>query len=176
MFILNFIRHHPIWSAIIVLIIVYNIPTKPQPVMPRQSTPAQAPSSTSETVKKRGSSPIGRAYMAAGITKTLRQMGYPATWTILGDTSGGSPVLILECAKFSDKSIQSFIERGILSDLYADSFDRVDFSAGSRTWSYELNKTHVRPRPKGKSYLFYSNLTQAEFDQVDKQFLKDRGL
>ena len=153
MFIINFIRHHPIWSTIIILIIVYIIPTKPQTIMPRQPTPTEAPSSkppaelikerppssgsppslTQETVKKRGSSPLGRAYGAAGITKTLRKMGYPAKWTILGDTYGGSPVLILECATFSEKSIHGFIERGILSDLYTDCFDRVDFSDGRRT-------------------------------------------
>ena len=195
MFIINFIRHHPIWSIIIVLIIIYNIPTKPQPIMPRQPTPAEVPSSmpTAEPIKerkeadiklgqqqkeegeKRGSSPLGRAYGAARITKTLRKMGYPTKWTILGDTYGGSPVLILECAKFSEKSIQGFIERGILSDLKTDSFDRVDFCTGSRTWSYDIKQTHVRDRPKGQSFLFASNLTQAEFDQVDKQFDKAHG-
>ncbi len=132
--------------------------------------------SVSQAPKARGGSPLGRAYGAAGITKTLRKMGYPTQWTILGDTYGGSPVLILECDRFSEKSIDGFIERGILSDLFTDCFDRVDFFDGRRTWSYELNKSHLRDRPKGKSYLFWSKLTDAEFEQVDKRFNKDHGL
>jgi len=42
MFFFSFIRHHPIWTTIIILIIVYIMPTTPQPIMPRQSTPAAA--------------------------------------------------------------------------------------------------------------------------------------
>jgi hypothetical protein len=55
MFIINFIRHHPIWSAIIVLIIFYSIssiPTKPQPIMPLQPITAEAPPSA-ELLKER---------------------------------------------------------------------------------------------------------------------------
>jgi hypothetical protein len=53
MFILNFIQRHPIWSAIIIIIILYNIiPTKPQPIMPRQPVPAEAPPSA-ELLKER---------------------------------------------------------------------------------------------------------------------------
>lgn len=42
MFFFTFIRHHPIWTVVIILIIVYILPTTPQPIMPRQSTPAAA--------------------------------------------------------------------------------------------------------------------------------------
>jgi hypothetical protein len=191
MFILEFFRRHPVWSAIIILIILYIfLPTTPQPIMPRQPIPADAPPSPEflkerkeadlkiqqmEKAKKRGSSSLGRAYGAAGIIKTLTKMGYPTKWTILGDAYSGSPVLVLECSKFSEKSISSFIEGGLLSDLYVDCFDRVDFVSGTRTWTYEINQSHRRERPKGKSFHFASKLTQAEFDQVDKQFLKSHG-
>ena len=52
MFILNFIRQHPIWSTIIILIIVYSIPTQPQPIIPHQPVPAEAPPSP-ELLKER---------------------------------------------------------------------------------------------------------------------------
>jgi YHS domain-containing protein len=133
-------------------------------------------SSVQETIKRRNISPIGRAYLAARIAKTLRHMGYPTKWTILNDVYEGSPVILLECSKFSKKAIAGFIDRGILADLYFESFDRVDFFNGSHTWSYELNQSHRRETTKGKLYLFASELTDAEFDQVDKQFFKSHGL
>ena len=139
------------------------------------STPAPK-SSVQETVKRLASSPIGRAYLAARIAKTLRQMDYPAKWTILNDVDGGSPVLILEGSKFSKKAIAGFIDRGILADLYFESFNRVDFFNGSRTWSHELNESHRREPAKGKLYHFASKLTDAEIDQVDKQFFKSHAL
>lgn len=57
MLFLNFIRHHPIWSTIIVLIILYiiiltNIPIQPQPIIPRQPIPAEEPPSA-ELLKAR---------------------------------------------------------------------------------------------------------------------------
>lgn len=57
MLFLNFIRHHPIWSTIIVLLVLYiiiptNIPTNPQPIMLRQPIPAEAPPSP-ELLKER---------------------------------------------------------------------------------------------------------------------------
>jgi hypothetical protein len=128
-----------------------------------------------ETIKRRNISPIGRAYLAARIAKTLRHMGYPTKWTIINDVHGGSPVILLECSKFSKKAITGWIDRGILADLYSESFDRVDFFNGSHTWSYELNQSHRREPTKGKLYLFASELTDAEFDQVNKQFIKSQG-
>ena len=133
-------------------------------------------SSVQETIKRRKSSPIGRAYLAARIAKTLRQRDYPTKWTVVNDVDGGSPVLILECSKFSKKAIAGFIDRGILADLYFESFDRVDFSNGSHTWSYELNQSHRREPAKGKLYFFASELTEVEFEQVDRQFFKNYGL
>jgi len=44
--IINFIRRHPVWSTVIILIFLYIIfLTKPQPIMQRQPIPAKAPPS-----------------------------------------------------------------------------------------------------------------------------------
>jgi hypothetical protein len=140
-------------------------------------TSAPAPqASVQETIKRRNSSPISRVYLAARIAKTLRHMGYSTKWTMLNDVYEGPPVILLECPKFSQKAIAGFIDRGILADLYFESFDRVDFFNGSRTWSHELNQSHRREPTKGKLYLFASELTDAEFEQVDRQFFKNHGL
>ncbi|OGR26606.1 MAG: hypothetical protein A2139_12380 [Desulfobacca sp. RBG_16_60_12] len=125
---------------------------------------------------RRSSSPMGRAYLAARIAKTLRHLGYPTKRTIQNDAEGGSPAILLECPKFSQRAIDRFIDRGILADLYFESFDRVDFSNGSRTWSHELNESHRRDHSQGRLYLFASELTGAECDQVNKQVLETHSL
>jgi YHS domain-containing protein len=164
------------WSFTTLVIVVgalcfyFAIPSQEKPF-----SSGLSPSVIQKPVKNRGSDPQSRAYLAAGITKTLRKMDYPTKWTVLGDTHDGSPVLILQCSKFSEKAIQGFIERGILSDIKSHSFERVDLLNGRQNWSYELNQTHIRPLIKGKSYHFSSKLTPAEFDQADKQFYKNHG-
>lgn len=141
--------------------------------------PALSPSprfAVQQNLTRRTSSPMGRAYLAARIAKTLRHQGYPTKWTIENDVEGGSPAIILQCPRFSPRAIAGFIDRGILADLYFESFARVDFSNGSRTWSHELNESHLREHSQGKLYLFASDLTDAEFNQVNKQFLETHSL
>jgi hypothetical protein len=121
---------------------------------------------------RRSSSPVGRAYLAARIAKTLRNLGYPTAWAIENDVEGGSPAIRLECPRFSPRAIERFIDRGILADLYFESFDRVDFSNGRHTWSHELNESHRRDHSQGGLYLFASELTAAECEQINKRLLE----
>jgi hypothetical protein len=129
-----------------------------------------------QNLTRRPSSPMGRAYLAARIAKTLRHQGYPTKWAIENDGEGGAPVILLECPRFSPRAIAGFIDRGLLADLYVDSFTRVDFSNGRRTWSYEPTPGQGRDHSRSGLYLFASELTDAECDQVNKQLSEAQSL